>query len=898
MNAGERRAWLYPPATGRFRGIDLGLLDPDDEGERRLLVEAEHPELAVALEGGLDEIDGGGGPMSPRLHIAMHELVANQLSQDDPPEMWPTVERLVDAGYDRHEVLHMLGSVAAQELWQVQRSEPFDRERYSAALAALPGSWAEGEGPDGAGDDPPGSAWRLPDGTTLTHRLTEDEAAGGSVAFAPDLEPLTAMFGMDGLLHLATGEVAERGYDDGKEVLTGPDGWLSAGAGDLIGFRVAGDQVEVSPVVDPPVMVGLGGRLRAAFDLLNGGDGLPVTVAELLSETLADTSAAPTTLLPVGELLTSFGFETRGGYAAPEGADWETFGRVQAAALVAMMNGLGPKSAHALVLISELYQAVIAGELRLDEHPDMAKEVAAMLNDPGLGRAFVDLGQGPSGGEHLDAFLASVRRGAARRDRAGVSWAMSLAAAAAGDHHRAEARLGEALEADPDHEEALSEAAWYASDRGDARRATELLGRLGRLGRDDVEGLAAALRPYARPPVALAGRNDPVPAARGASTSGAACPPRVAPLPERTGWIWAKLEWFLEMAGFDDELDGVLDALGGAGYGHELTAASLVLFVDRAVDEFLELRGPLLPDDERSLVEQWVLVEHSVHEVVAVQEGVGLTVRDIRTGDVEDVRERLGSRSLAVGELIFAQVVPDGGGYQLVGGAVRVPLHLRDPLVELLDGGPDAVELAGLLGAASAPPQILNMEGEDITLCTARYTIDDPASLAALDLILDRDDELTWSESVRIDDRPWVRGTVTVEGRELVLSANSDARFGRLRAAVEFALPGLELVAAEAIPAADAAAARGAGAVGPMPQPVPVEAAGAVAAFMREQEDRWMSEPVPALAGLTPREAAADPTRREELEALLNEFDRHQPPPGAFTFDTGRLRTALGLTGN
>lgn len=51
-----------------------------------------------------------------------------------------------------------------------------------------------------------------------------------------------------------------------------------------------------------------------------------------------------------------------------------------------------------------------------------------------------------------------------------------------------------------------------------------------------------------------------------------------------------------------------------------------------------------------------------------------------------------------------------------------------------------------------------------------------------------------------------------------------------------------------------------------------------------------MEESVPALAG----QAAADPTRREDLEALLHEFERRQPPPGALTFDTSRLRSLLG----
>jgi len=71
-----------------------------------------------------------------------------------------------------------------------------------------------------------------------------------------------------------------------------------------------------------------------------------------------------------------------------------------------------------------------------------------------------------------------------------------------------------------------------------------------------------------------------------------------------------------------------------------------------------------------------------------------------------------------------------------------------------------------------------------------------------------------------------------------------------------------------------------------------------IAAFarehMRKMEDRWLDENIPALSGLTPREAAADPTRREDLVALLNSFD-DVPDAHLGTFDTDRLRRKLGL---
>jgi hypothetical protein len=43
--------------------------------------------------------------------------------------------------------------------------------------------------------------------------------------------------------------------------------------------------------------------------------------------------------------------------------------------------------------------------------------------------------------------------------------------------------------------------------------------------------------------------------------------------------------------------------------------------------------------------------------------------------------------------------------------------------------------------------------------------------------------------------------------------------------------------------------------------------------FLREQlNQRWLQEHIPALGGLTPYEAANDPTRREDLRKLLQSF--------------------------
>jgi hypothetical protein len=72
------------------------------------------------------------------------------------------------------------------------------------------------------------------------------------------------------------------------------------------------------------------------------------------------------------------------------------------------------------------------------------------------------------------------------------------------------------------------------------------------------------------------------------------------------------------------------------------------------------------------------------------------------------------------------------------------------------------------------------------------------------------------------------------------------------------------------------------------------EVARVLEAQRARYEERWCDESVPALHGLTPRQAAEDPSRREELLRLLADFDRsYEPDRRGMRPD--RLRELLGL---
>jgi hypothetical protein len=159
MAAGDERqrraAFAVPPIDDPPSDIDPSLLDPGDPDERSLLLRAAHPDFDAAIDAGESVVIVDGHEVNARLHLAVHEIVATELVDDDPPEAWATARRLSAAGYAQHEVLHMLGSTVAGELGQaLSGHREYDREAHVAALDALPDSW---EGMRPGGPAPPAS---------------------------------------------------------------------------------------------------------------------------------------------------------------------------------------------------------------------------------------------------------------------------------------------------------------------------------------------------------------------------------------------------------------------------------------------------------------------------------------------------------------------------------------------------------------------------------------------------------------------------------------------------------------------------------------------------------------------------------------------------------------------
>jgi hypothetical protein len=201
-------------------------------------------------------------------------------------------------------------------------------------------------------------------------------------------------------------------------------------------------------------------------------------------------------------------------------------------------------------------------------------------------------------------------------------------------------------------------------------------------------------------------------------------------------------------------------------------------------------------------------------------------------------------------------------------------------------------------------------EGEPMVECELVVDVaDEDATRAFLDATYEVEDESrtgSWVEMFPLNqDEKILRARLRLAGTRLRVSTTSEARADRVLATLGTAHLGARVVSdrrrpmdmASVIRRAElerALAPEGGGLI-----PGPAEGSPEVAAFLEEMrnrfEERWCDEPVPALGGITPRQAADDPSRREALVRLIDSFEHAGGPPEAITMRPDRLRELLGL---
>ncbi|MBI2894429.1 MAG: SEC-C domain-containing protein [Deltaproteobacteria bacterium] len=328
------------------------------------------------------------------------------------------------------------------------------------------------------------------------------------------------------------------------------------------------------------------------------------------------------------------------------------------------------------------------------------------------------------------------------------------------------------------------------------------------------------------------------------------------------------------------------------------------LVVDRLLAE-----DPSIAAGERRFLEAARGTCMRLYEVEDTRPGVSVTLREVLDDVRVTVHERMGSRHMKRSDLLAARVISRGvsGQPEIERGLLQIPGLLRDAVVlqasswrarfRKEEPGTDDLRFFKELppafhevwaNAIIAPPipHLRNTDGEDLLATKVHFEVTDPTRLVAtLDASRDlqrastKETRWHWMGTNRSGESV-ILGLVILRASDLVLETNSVARGERGRAALE-ELAG-DAVAHRATTHEDLTVSlrqelregREERPRGPGSDEIPADV---MEDIVLEQQGRhyrrWVDEPVPALEGRTPRQAAKDPELRSRAAELVRSLE-------------------------
>ncbi|WP_405059397.1 SEC-C domain-containing protein [Kribbella sp. NBC_01505] len=551
-------------------------------------------------------------------------------------------------------------------------------------------------------------------GRTFARRVTETEAAHDVLFLTPDLTAAALLFGtedaqlLDGtpveliVVPFEPKKLEERGIPledmtDYEVVLLPAGYWSGKGvkSGDVIALRIAGDGLGLE-VADGLVGTKASTATAHALNVLlerREPEQLDAAIWLLCAE---DPELFREPLLPLDELFAANGLRRLVDFYARADFDFEAWRAESRIANVMEHFELDEEEALAVIEANRLYEQVDD----LSELTEESQELLTLLDEPVVALALLEHTTRYDAGKAaaLARLTKILEPQLPRSARPALLWLRAKSQELLGDVATAEQTLLAAESLDADWPLSLFDLARYAFDRGDTTRGLSLLGRMG--APDDDQMLEAFQRYHAAPRTDI-GRNDDCWCGSGRKYKKCHLTGGALPQEERALWLYEKACRYLmdppreamhshladvraEYAETEEEFfDAVTDPL----------VMDALLFEGGIFAEFLSTRGVLLPDDEQLLAQQWVQTSRSVYEVTKVIPGAQLTLRDLRSGELEQARERAASPELTTGDLVLVRIAESGDGPAVFGGVELVALDQRDELIALLDSGPTPDEL-------------------------------------------------------------------------------------------------------------------------------------------------------------------------------------------------------------
>jgi SEC-C motif len=347
---------------------------------------------------------------------------------------------------------------------------------------------------------------------------------------------------------------------------------------------------------------------------------------------------------------------------------------------------------------------------------------------------------------------------------------------------------------------------------------------------------------------------------------------------------------------------------------------------------FLEERGAHLDQAARA----WLLSQQrswlTVWEVLSVEPGKSVTVRDLLSGEERRVHEVRGSTVAVARHALLGRVV-DHEGISVFCGAHPRPLApfaaaevLRRARSKLRRQSAVAVEklrkeafgrfliarweeaVEDMDARNAVPPRLHNTDGEELLLTTDHFSFE-PRARAKVEARLralegaqppEKGGEACFSflragNAMHEDWENTIIATAWVSKDALKLESNSVERADEMRRRIEQACAGLLRHRAREHSDPLSLAKRS-----PPSEPaneLPAEEEQRLIRDFKERHySRWPDQPLPALGGKTPRGAARTKRGRAQLDLLLRQMEHDEGRlPAAERFEVSGLRSQLGL---
>jgi len=344
------------------------------------------------------------------------------------------------------------------------------------------------------------------------------------------------------------------------------------------------------------------------------------------------------------------------------------------------------------------------------------------------------------------------------------------------------------------------------------------------------------------------------------------------------------------------------------------------------VEHYFETHGAQLQPRERELLEAMRDSWPGVFQAEAVEEGRGVQLRDLATGEIIFVHDVTASRELVRGDCILTRIEQLDGKFMFVSDGFSVPAAVKDEFLQFIDteagaSGQTRLEyvrrrgnllyrqIRKLTDKWQRNLQIVNREGDAFELCHADYSVlDEPALLAklrSLEELLEEpgkpgEVQFVWLAPAGEGPRP-VYGHVQTGGGHLRLEAQSRTRLQLGRGLLEAHAASLLKHQGDVCRPLDEIM-RQAAAASQSPQgarPIPAEMEREIILQMKAGHyAKWPDERLPALAGKTARQAVKTKAGRQAVLALIRDMEHGQAREakvGQPAFDFTPLRKALGL---